>query len=241
MKIGIISDIHGNMEALNKALQILEENNVDEIFCLGDIVGYGPDPGDCINKIKENCSHVVLGNHDAAIIGKEDAHRFNRYALISNLWTADHLTTDQKAFLNELPYTYSDRESALFVHSSPFQPEYFNYILSPGDAMFEFAEFSEKLCFIGHSHKPAIFSNTSDYLVPGDTPIDLSGDHRFIVNVGSVGQPRDGDSRGCLMIYDSWKFIIEYHRFEYPYEITQDKIAGFDLPEFLAERLSRGM
>ena len=242
MKLGIISDVHGNYEALIRALEILEMEGAEKIVCLGDIVGYGPSPSECIAEIQKSCDIVVLGNHDAAIIGKEDPHRFNRYALISNIWTAEQLSPDDKKFLNTLPYDYRDDEkSFLLVHSSPFQPEYFNYILSPNDAMFEFAEFEEKVCFIGHSHKPAIFSSSGFLVTPNLMEKSIDDDHRYIINVGSVGQPRDGDSRGCVVIYDSWRKSVRHIRFEYPLEITQRKIESFNLPNFLAERLSRGM
>ncbi len=242
MKLGILSDVHGNYEALKRAIEILEMEGAEKLVCLGDIVGYGPSPSECIRKVRESCDTVVLGNHDAAIIGKEDPHRFNRYALISNIWTAEQLSPEDKDYLSSLPYTKNDeKDSYLLVHASPFQPEYFNYILSPNDALFEFQEFEEKVCFIGHSHKPAIFSSSGFLVIPNIMEKSIDDDNRYIINVGSVGQPRDGDSRGCVALYDTWRKTIRHIRFEYPIEITQRKIESFNLPDFLAERLSRGM
>ena len=242
MRFAILADIHGNLEALKRAIEILDMEGAEEIVCLGDIVGYGPSPSECIRKVRETCKTVVLGNHDAAIIGKEDPHRFNRYALISNIWTAEQLTPEDKEYLSSLPYTSEDaKNSYLLVHSSPFQPEYFNYILSPNDAMFEFAEFQEKVCFIGHSHKPAIFSSSGFLVIPNIMEKDLDDDNRYIINVGSVGQPRDGDPRFCCGLYDTDSGTFQWIRDVYPVESAAKKIRQAGLPEFLAQRLQLGM
>jgi predicted phosphodiesterase len=181
MKIGIMSDVHGNLEALSAAMDIFSENMVEDIYCLGDTVGYGPNPSECIEIVRRRTRKSVLGNHDAAIIGKEDPHRFNRYALISNIWTGENLTDDDKDWLLGLPLTMSTESNCFMVHSAPYNPGAFNYILSPRDAMLEFGEFDERICFIGHSHKPAVFSSNDRQHIPSHETVPLDPSKRYIV------------------------------------------------------------
>ena len=233
MRIAILSDIHGNLEALVTALEIVDEHSADIIVCLGDIVGYGANPNECIDLVRKRCSAVVLGNHDAAALDLGVADSFNATARVSAVWTSKVLTDENREFLKSLPMTYS-AEGAFFVHSSPVDPEEWNYVLSAYDAREAFRHFREEICFIGHSHIPGVFAEKS-----GTQQVRRG--ERFLVNVGSVGQPRDGDGNLSLGIFDSVLWSYENIRAPYEVETTADKIRKAGLPPVLAERLKKGM
>jgi len=245
MKIGLLSDIHSNLEALEVALSILESENIEEMLCIGDIVGYGAEPDKCVEIMKAKTDHIVAGNHDWATIGKTDTQYFNIYGRSAILWTGQALGPSQKAFLAELPLYYTG-EDICMVHASPAEPSEWDYVFSPSQALKQFHHFNEKICFIGHSHKPLVFSDQGEKIFIQETKdnpqlaIDISPDKRYIVNIGSVGQPRDGDPRGCVVVFDTEKDQIKFIRFEYPVKIAQRKIIDAGLPIFLAERLALG-
>lgn len=241
MRAAIISDIHGNLEAFTQALKLIEERNVDTIWCLGDVVGYGPDPVECLKVARENCSVILMGNHDAVVVGKEDVTRFNRVARLAALWTAMQLSEQDKRYISELPYIHRYYD-AFLVHGAPFEPQMFHYILTMREAMFNFECFREKIAFIGHSHRPIVFTDDDDaHPIRGAVKFQLDENLRYIVNVGSVGQPRDGNSNPCFVIFDSGEKSIEYIRFNYPLKLTQKKIDKAGLPHFLSERLEKGL
>lgn len=232
MKYAIISDIHSNLEALEKAFAIIDDRGADEIVCLGDIVGYGADPNACVDLVRRRCSVVVLGNHDAAALDTSTAHDFNAIARKAALWTADQLQPDHAAFLSSLPLT-ATREDMLFVHSSPQFPDAWEYIIDSGDAEAAFDYFTEKICFIGHSHVPGIFS------LRGRAK-NVSRDDRYIVNVGSIGQPRDGNPMLSFGIFNSSTWEYELIRSEYDIQSAVDKIFAAGLPQELGYRLLYG-
>jgi putative phosphoesterase len=154
MRIAIISDIHSNLEALTKALEIIDTKNIDEIVCLGDIVGYGANPNECVEIVKKRAKYVVMGNHDFAVaVDPTELAYFNSYARESALWTRGVLTEENLEFLRSLPFTISIK-NLLFVHSSPAQPREWEYIFTEAQAKVQFKYFTEKICFIGHSHLP---------------------------------------------------------------------------------------
>lgn len=225
MLIAIISDIHSNREALEEVLNSVESQKADMLVCLGDIVGYGADPDYCVNTIREKAQIVIIGNHDHAALALTPTYTFNIYAKEAIEWTADKLSPSNIAYLEKLKFT-ERYESAVFVHSSPFKPEEWNYIMSSWEADWQFDYFTEKVCFIGHSHIPVEYT-------------DRYGKRR-IVNVGSVGQPRDNDPRSCYYLYDAEKDKGRWIRVKYPYEIAMKKIIDAGLPRILAERLARG-
>jgi putative phosphoesterase len=226
VKIGIISDIHANLEALEVALRRLDSEKVDRIYCLGDIVGYGANPNECVEKVRALCHATVMGNHDDALIGRTSAHYFNSYARAALDWTARVITDENLAFLKSLPLTR--QEDGLFlVHATPYDPAAWNYILHPEEAEVHFGALSPKnVAFIGHSHVPVRFDD---------------GAGRSIVNVGSVGQPRDRDPRACCAVYDTESGTLQWLREVYPVQEAARKIRTANLPEFLAARLFIGM
>jgi putative phosphoesterase len=236
MKIAIVSDIHGNLEALNRVLEYIRENDIEEIYCLGDVVGYGPNPNECVELIRENCKAVLMGNHDYAAIGLANIEYFNEYAKISTYWTQDILSDENLEYLKSLPFTYTHDKFHL-VHASPKNPSNWDYVLSVNDAKQQLKEFEGNICFIGHSHVPVIFSNSDYYRKKNFLFTD---DQKYLVNVGSTGQPRDGDPRTCFVIYDDEQNSVEYVRLDYDIQKSYNKIINAGLPVFLAERLLKG-
>ncbi|CUU08272.1 Predicted phosphodiesterase [Candidatus Kryptobacter tengchongensis] len=234
MRIAIISDIHSNLEALTKAFEIIDTKNVDEIVCLGDIVGYGANPNECVEFIRKRVKYVVMGNHDYAVaVDPAELFYFSSYARESDLWTREVLTKENLDFLKSLPFTIS-LKNLLFVHSAPAQPREWEYIFTEAQAKVQFQYFKEKICFIGHSHFPGIFPENGFYNGK------LDRNTRYIINVGSIGQPRDGDWRLCFGIFDMGTWTYEEIRSEYDVEKASVKIIQNGLPEFLARRILIG-
>jgi predicted phosphodiesterase len=236
MHIAIISDIHGNLEALSAVLEYLNKNNIKQIYCLGDIVGYGPNPNECIKLIKDYCKKVVIGNHDHAALGLTSTEYFNDFAKIATYWTTLNLTSESREYIASLHFTYKTK-NYLLVHSTPSNPAIWHYILSENDANYEFGFFRQKLCFIGHSHFPIVFSLNG---YSRSSQFKLEENNRYIINVGSVGQPRDGNPKACFCIYNNEKEEISYIRLDYDIERVKEKIVKARLPYFLADRLSKG-
>lgn len=234
MRIAIISDIHSNLEALTKAFEIIDTKNVDEIVCLGDIVGYGANPNECVELIKKRVKYAVIGNHDYAVaVDPSELLYFSSHARESDLWTREVLTKENLDFLKSLPFTISFKD-LLFVHSSPAQPREWEYIFTEAQARVQFSYFKEKICFIGHSHLPGIFPETGSYNGK------LDRNTRYIINVGSIGQPRDGDWRLSFGIFDINTWTYEQIRSEYDVEKASTKIIQNGLPELLAKRILVG-
>jgi diadenosine tetraphosphatase ApaH/serine/threonine PP2A family protein phosphatase len=240
MITALISDIHGNLEALEAVLAELGRRRPDRVFCLGDVVGYGASPNECLNHVRERCSLVLLGNHDAAASGGPEAARFNIYARVAAEWTSKTLTRDNREYLQRLPLT-SSQGSTFLVHASPACPRDWEYLLDRFDAEPQFHYFEEPVCFIGHTHQPAIYM--ADPSGCKSLPLSTSAldpTRRYIVNVGSVGQPRDHDPRACFLLHDESAGTIEYIRIAYDVEAAQAKIRAAQLPEVLAARLATG-
>lgn len=232
MKVAILSDIHANLEALEASLEVVEQLEVDEVICLGDIVGYGPDPDACVQLVRQHCRTSLLGNHDEAIIRPDVSERFNDYARWAVQWTADHLDEQNKQWLAHLPRTSKD-DNVLYVHSSPLHPEKWTYIFSRNDAVEQFTGFTETLCFVGHTHHPFIFCEDPE-------TAEFSSDRRFIINVGSVGQPRDGNPQLCFGLFDTERWEFSHVRAPYDVRKTAEKIVASGLPSLLGERLLYG-
>lgn len=239
MLIAIIADIHANLEALDACLKRVDEIKPDKIICLGDLVDYCSQPNECIELIKERADANLLGNHDEAQFNYKLADGFTEYAYISSLHTRDVIKQENIKYFKLLPYFYSFQDMA-FTHGSPENPEAFHYILNTRDAEINFRNFHEKVCFIGHSHYPLIFEENQNG-IRTVMPEAISPENRYIINVGSVGQPRDGDRRLCFGIFETDKFKFEYVRIDYPAEITSKKILREGLPLFLAERILAGV
>lgn len=240
MRYGIISDIHSNLEALKRVLDQLKDESIDRYICLGDIVGYAANPNECADMVREVTDLVIAGNHDYAAIGLTDISFFNPVAAQAAIWTGKALSPDNTNYLKNLRLSFA-LEDLLFVHSSPSNPELWHYILSLNDAKQEFSLFRERICFLGHTHYPVTFTERSGkYGVIEDPSFRIQEDYRYIVNVGSVGQPRDLDPRASYAIYDPDQRVVEIKRLPYEIEVTQDRIRKAGLPEFLAQRLELG-
>jgi predicted phosphodiesterase len=241
MRIGILSDIHSNLEAFESVINYAESENVDEYICLGDIVGYGANPNRCVEIVRDLTSKIVAGNHDYGVCGKTDIYYFNDVARQALKWTRENISEENLAFLRSLPLKLEDEQS-IFVHSTPSSPEDWNYIMNMYDSVKEFKQLEKKLCFIGHSHQPVIFSTTLDNQVSEslDESLIFNKNKKYIVNAGSIGQPRDGNPKASFLLYDTDKDKITYSRIEYDIKKAQDKIIKAGLPPFLAKRLEIG-
>lgn len=237
MKFAVISDIHSNLEALRIAFDYIDEQDIEEVYCLGDVVGYGPNPNECVELVRERCNAVLMGNHDFAAVGLADIEYFNDYAKASVFWTRESLTEENLAWLHNLPFEHVYDEF-IFVHASPSNPSHWYYILSHDVARMEMNYFRQKVCFIGHSHVPVIYTKKGTF---HQTPMKLeTKSEKYIINVGSVGQPRDGDPKLCFTVYDTETDTCEHVRLNYSISSTYQKIIKSGLPVFLAERLLKG-
>ncbi|HEX3020084.1 MAG TPA: metallophosphoesterase family protein [Chitinispirillaceae bacterium] len=242
MKYAMISDIHGNLEALIAVLNDIRGKSVDSIICLGDIVGYYPDPERCVELIRENVDLCVAGNHDYAAIGKIDTQNFTFHAFAAMEWTKQNISSIAQEYLSSLPLTI-EKDEMFFTHSSPSNPQEWVYVFPDSeDAVFEaFNSLVHPLNFIGHTHWPSILIQDEEKIIlHSDHRIEIDKDNYYLINVGSVGQPRDFDSRSCYAIYDSETSEINLFRVNYDYRETQKKIRENHLPLFLAERLEKG-
>ena len=241
MRYGLISDIHGNLEALTTVLSEIDKIGVDSILCLGDLIGYGPDPNECVRLVKERAAVCLIGNHDEASLGRVDLDFFNYMAREAIEWTTRQLKPESREYLLSLPYTY-DFDDFMIVHASPDNPRRWNYILSLEEAAQNFDAFSKQTCFIGHSHTPWVIDlNAGGHMqVRQDYPITIQNGHRYLINVGSVGQPRDRNPAAAFAIFDTGTHEYTLKRSPYSVTKTQKKIRDTGLPAFLADRLASG-
>lgn len=241
MRTVILSDIHGNRQALEAVRDCGVRLGVDSWVCLGDIVGYGADPSFCIDGIRALSSQVVLGNHDAAAIGLQDLQYFNEYARRAVEWTAARLTEAEDAYLRRLPLTLECGD-ALCVHAEPARPQEWFYVHSRQDARVVLENMACRLCFIGHTHMPFICTLSGEGLemTGSEEIVAVAADQSYLINVGSVGQPRDGDPRACFLLWDEEENMLELLRTDYDIAGAQESILDAGLPPFLAQRLAIG-
>lgn len=242
MRTLVIADVHSNLTALQAVIGDVEANGaIDQIWCLGDVVGYGAEPIGCIDLIRSYPNVTIAGNHDlaaAGIIGIED---FNPLAAAAITWTKTQLTEDHQAWLRGLPQTHVDGDFTL-VHGSLRDPVW-DYLLSPSLAEVNFRRQETLYCLVGHSHMPIGFRDVDGPIegtVLGDGSVFELDGTQFVANPGGLGQPRDGDKRSCYGLIDSEAKRIEFHRVEYDVEQAQAKMRAAALPGHLIERLSRG-
>ncbi|MFQ3536707.1 MAG: metallophosphoesterase family protein [Aggregatilineales bacterium] len=242
MRILIISDIHANLAAFESVLEDAK-GDWDYVWCLGDVVGYGPDPNECCELLKTLPHLCLAGNHDWAALGRLDIRTFNADARKVVLWTQETLKPENIAYLDALPTTFVLGQYTL-AHGSPREPVW-EYILDPLVAALNFPHFETPYCFVGHTHTPVIYKLMSER---GDTdaqvpvyrqPAQLNG-HRLIVNPGSVGQPRDSNPNAAYAVLEVEKNILEYRRVPYPVKVTQEKMRRAEMPERLITRLEHG-
>jgi diadenosine tetraphosphatase ApaH/serine/threonine PP2A family protein phosphatase len=243
MRCLVVSDIHSNLEAFEAVLQ--DAGLVDKIWCLGDVVGYGPDPNACVDLLRSKPHLCIAGNHDWATLGKLDLRDFNVDAREANLWNRQQLTPDNLAFLEALPETLVEGEFTL-AHGSPCNPIW-EYIAHPSTALESLGCFDTLFCLVGHTHTPVIYRmDDEDGERDGDPVAELPGGsvllgaERLIINPGSVGQPRDGDPRASYAILDVEARTLEHRRVPYPFEETQAKMMEHGLPSRLVVRLRFG-
>ena len=240
MRVAILSDIHGNLEALQAVLTQCEAAGVDRIVCLGDVVGYGADPNACIAQVCDVAAAVLAGNHDRAAVGLEDANFFNSAALAAVRWTETQLTGTHIGYLREWPMSlWEDR--AFFVHASPCRPEMWPYIFSPEEAAAGLRCSDAQQVFVGHSHRAFVYAEAcNETVVTVEGTARLAPAARYLINAGSVGQPRDGDPRAAFAIWDRDASQLSLCRVCYDVPRAQARILKANLPPWLATRLALG-
>ena len=244
MRYGILGDIHANLSALSVALGVLDSAGVDQIVSVGDVVGYGAAPAECIALLRERRVQVVQGNHDAACAGRLDDEYFNRYAREAVRWTQGQLSQDDLAWLGQLPLSL-ELEHCHVAHGTLAGPEHFDYLLGVENARPSIQAMRKPVCFVGHSHLPITVIEPREAVgrlgYSPDSEVDLSETRRAIVNVGSVGQPRDEDPRLAVALYDTEEAFVRIER--HPYDITTEaeRIVSAGLPKILGDRLWLGI
>jgi predicted phosphodiesterase len=245
MLYGIFSDIHANLPAFEAVLRSMDSRKVEKHVCLGDLVGYGASPNECVALSKQYSDICLLGNHDSVAIKRETHLDFNIYARVAMEWTWEHLNDQAKEYLESLPYIIEENHFT-FVHSSPMSPIDWHYVADLDRALESFSYFNTQYCFIGHTHNPVIVATNSkdpyeEIPVISDGPLYRpQASEKVLANVGSVGQPRDRDNRACWCLVDSDCNWLEFIRVEYDIGKTQSLMRKANLPFFLIERLALG-
>lgn len=233
MRVAVISDIHSNLEALTRSLERIDEIGVDQIVCLGDIVGYGPFPNECVSLVRERCAATVQGNHDSGVVGTTSIDNFTRFGQSAIRWTQSVLSQENVEFLRSLPLIQTFADFTL-VHASPRRPKEWDYVFSWHDAQRCFENFTTTLCFFGHTHIPIVVSEDGVFHC-------YSPEKRHLINVGSIGQARDNVPHCSFGILDTSKGSYQNIRIPYNIEVTAKGIQEAKLPEYLAQRLFLGI
>ncbi len=242
MKWAILSDVHANLEALEAVVEDLKREDAERVAFLGDIVGYGANPSECLAALRDLTETVVAGNHDFGAIGQTDVSGFNAAARAAVEWTGEKLSAADRSFLRHLPLLRRV-ENFTFVHATPHEPEAWNYIFSLDEAEREFKDLGTPLAFVGHSHRPVIFveEENGDVMAVQETEVVLEPGKRYLINVGSVGQPRDRNPEAAYGLLDESSGKYRLKRVPYAVQSAQEKILRAGLPFFLADRLSKGL
>lgn len=240
MLYAILGDIHSNFDALGAVLEEIKKDRVDGILSVGDIVGYGAEPGPCIKTVSEVVSAIVAGNHDYAAVGKTDIEYFNPEAKKAVLWTSRQLSQEENRYLSNLPLII-ELDGMTLVHGSLHLPELFAYIRTFYDAELCFRGLKNEVCFVGHSHVPVIIMRDSTIRAVNDPEVSLRDVSKAIVNVGSVGQPRDRNPKACYVLYNTAERSVKFKRVEYDIARASEKIIEAGLPPFNAERIRWGV
>ncbi len=239
MKYAIVSDIHSNLEALNVVIEEIEKRKVDHIICLGDVVGYGANPSECLAIITDEAEAIIMGNHDQAVEDVELRNYFNDWAKTAIEWTAKKLTSEEKRKIrNFSPIVIDQKANVTWSHSSIHEPEEFHYLFQFMDAESSFKKLETNFGFFGHTHIPSFFSAKSKearYLPAGQ--YQLFKNEHYLINPGSVGQPRDRNPKLSFALFDSSELMLEVIRLDYDNQKAADKIRKAGLPEYLADRL----
>jgi diadenosine tetraphosphatase ApaH/serine/threonine PP2A family protein phosphatase len=244
MRIVIISDIHSNLVALEAVLAAA--GTYDALWCLGDTIGYGPRPNECVEHMRQHAAVAISGNHDLACLAKIDLRDFNPDARKANIWNGEQLTPENRAWLETLPAATPIDNRFTLAHGSPREPVW-EYLLMPDQALANFELFNQQVCFIGHSHVQlgfslhAGFDRVERFLPDSGHTLRLAANTRYLINPGSVGQPRDQDPRAAYAILDTDADTIRFNRVDYNIEKTQRQMVEAGLPPALIRRLEFGM
>lgn len=246
MRIGILGDIHGNLDALTAVVEAMRAEGIDDWVQVGDLVGYGPEPSACIDLVRELGCTVCMGNHDAAVLGLLDTGYFNNFARTAIQWTRERLRPSDFEYLRSLQLVVN-KGLYTVVHGTLHLPEQFGYVISPVEARDSLLLQTTFLCFVGHSHVPAIYlmregqQHSLDVVYQSAAEVKVEGYLRVLMNVGSVGQPRDEDPRAAYATFDTESGVAAIRRVDYDIASVQAKIRRAGLPEMLANRLALGV
>jgi predicted phosphodiesterase len=247
MRYFVLSDIHSNIEALQACIRRAGQAGYDAVLCCGDIVGYGPNPIEAIDLVRELNAVTIRGNHDRVAADREDAHEFNQHARRAIFWTRSVLPDSYLEYLAGLPMgPLSVAESAQLVHGAIADEDAYIFTDADGDENLRIAQ--QRLTFFGHSHIPSVFANDANgdsteppsYEFDEFTAVKCDGTAKLLINPGSIGQPRDGDPRASFLIWDNQRGRLEFYRVDYDIEETQAKMEKANLPSYLIQRLARG-
>ncbi|HJM83253.1 MAG TPA: metallophosphoesterase family protein [Nitrospinota bacterium] len=241
MRYALISDIHSNLEALEQVLADIDKFDCDQILSLGDVVGYGPNPNECLDLLLRSTELTLGGNHDWAVVGKTNPSNFNRLAKKALDWTKNILRGDLKDFLKSTQSTCTFHGFQL-AHSSPSNPREWHYIITKEEAAANYPFIKQNICFIGHTHIPVIIelANCKASRALNPRKLIMEKGKKYIVNVGSIGQPRDNNPSSSWVIYDDEEYSVEYRRVNYDIVKVQEKMQLAGLPDYLVKRLAKG-
>jgi diadenosine tetraphosphatase ApaH/serine/threonine PP2A family protein phosphatase len=239
MRFAIFSDLHANLEATEAVLADARERNCTHFVCLGDVVGYNANPHECVELVQEMACPVVKGNHDEQATLAGSSRGFNALAETAINWTREHLTNEDKKWLRELGLTRRVRDFTI-VHATLDTPEQWGYVFNSLDAVASFTYQRTTVCFFGHTHVAGAFVRDDGVKKMKVDQLTIEETKKYFINVGSVGQPRDGDWRAAYCIYDIEKNVVEQRRVKYDLATAQKKIIQAGLPHLLADRLELG-
>ncbi len=240
--LAILSDIHSNLDALLAVMEVLDAEKIDNVVCLGDIVGYAAYPNECVNFVRKHAWPTVRGNHDDSLDDSWAKEQMNDVANAGIRFAEENLTADNRAWIESLPLKIT-RAHAVFTHASLDSTEEWPYLVDVESALLHFRRQRSPLCFVGHTHRPMILNWLSELevITPGDERVALPDSGKATVNVGSVGQPRDGDPRACFALYYPKTNEVAFRRVEYDVKSAQHAIRAAGLPSFAASRLAKGL
>lgn len=241
MRYGIFADVHSNLQALDAVLDAYRKEKIDQYLCVGDVVGYGANPKECIEKIRALETVIVAGNHDWVSVDLLSADYFNTYAKEAVLWTKRKLGDGDRIFLESLKLVYKNQDLTL-VHGTLHVPENFDYMVDAYSASMTFGLLETSICFVGHSHIAGIFIKDKDGNISynEDSMLDLKRHNKYIINAGSVGQPRDNNPDACYCIFDTDNKEVQIKRISYDVHTAKKRIIAEGLPRFLGDRLIVG-
>jgi predicted phosphodiesterase len=239
MRFAIFSDVHGNLEALEAVLADARSRKCTRFVCLGDVVGYNANPSECVDRVRELDCPVVKGNHDEAASRRSHPGDFNEIAERAIAWTRDHLTEQDKAWLRGLPLQRRVHDFSI-VHATLDTPEQWGYVFNNLDAAASFTYQRTNICFFGHTHVPMVFVRDETVHRERVEHVRIEPAKKYFINMGSVGQPRDGNWRAAYCVYDTENNLVQQFRVKYDLAAVQKKIAEAGLPKLLAERLAIG-